>query len=202
MRIIAGSRRGRSIAFVDRAGLRPTGDRLRETLFSWLQPYVVDSRVVDLFAGSGALGFEAASRGAGEVTLIEKSPKVCAGLRQSVDELKFDNVQIICADALTVIDRSLFSAQPVASAATDIIFIDPPFDTRMHQAVADALEHSGLQAGTLVAIENDKRGDVLQVPANWTLEKDKLAGEVRLQLYRVESPRNRTSAASSASDCP
>lgn len=190
VRIIAGSRRGRSVAFVDSAGLRPTGDRLRETLFSWLQPHVADSRVVDLFAGSGALGFEAASRGAAEVTLIEKSPKVCAGLRQSADELKFDNVQIICADALSVIDRSLFNESPNASAATDIIFIDPPFDVGLHQAVADALaDKGGLRVGTLVAIENDKRGKALQVPASWTLEKDKLAGEVRLQLYCVSSSR-------------
>lgn len=183
VRLIAGRLRGRKITFVDSQGLRPTGDRLRETLFSWLQPYIVGSTVLDLFAGSGALGFEAASRGAERVTMIEKSRTVCAGLRQNKLQLELDNLSIVCADALDVMGNT---SANVDSERFDIVFIDPPFGERLHQSAVDMLVGSKcLRDDALVAIESDRRAELVEVPEQWQSRKDKVAGEVRLQLYLV-----------------
>jgi 16S rRNA (guanine966-N2)-methyltransferase len=184
VRLIAGKFRGRKITFVDSQGLRPTGDRLRETLFSWLQPTIAQSRVLDLFAGSGALGFEAASRGAESVTLIEKSRRVCAVLRQNKDQLELNNLSISCANALDVINN--LSGGVGKSDCFDIVFVDPPFDDNLHQATVDALNTSDcLCSNAMVAIEGDRRAPPVDVPAGWQLQKDKVAGEVRLQLFLV-----------------
>jgi len=179
IRIIAGRFRGRHITVADSPGLRPTGDRLRETLFSWLQPYIADTRVLDLFAGSGALGFEAASRGALQVMMIERSRKVCAGLRQNAAQLEVDNVSIFCADALDLPDD-----QTIADETFDIVFVDPPFAEQLHQAVIDMLSQSKrLAKNALIIIESDRRSPPLKIPDGWQLQKDKAAGEVQLQLY-------------------
>lgn len=201
VRIIAGHLRGREITFIDGPGLRPTGDRLRETLFSWLQPYIVDSNVLDVFAGSGALGFESASRGAARVTMLEKSRKVCAELRQNLIKLKLDNVDIHCGDALQMISANSQSElasrvnREVNSDASggiqgigsfDIIFIDPPFQEHLHQRTVDAVARTQrLNKNTHVVIESDKRGQSVITPADWHLAREKIAGEVHLQLYRV-----------------
>jgi len=189
--VIAGRLRGRSITFADSPGLRPTGDRLRETLFSWLQPFIVESRVLDLFAGSGVLGFEAASRGAAQVTMVEKSRKVCAMLRRNTALLELDGVAIICTDALDMISGASLLAsgtgnQNSAIKHFDIVFIDPPFAESLQQSVIDALIHSQrLAINSLLAIESDRRAEPVTVPANWQLQKEKIAGDVRLQLYLV-----------------
>ena len=185
VRVIAGLLRGRTITFADSPGLRPTGDRLRETLFSWLQPFIAGSRVLDLFAGSGALGFESFSRGARHVTMVEKSRKVCAGLRQSVEQLEVDEVAIICADALDL--ASNFAESGDISGPFDIIFVDPPFGEHLHQMTIDMLLQSQwLAKDSLLVIESDRRAAQLTVPTHWQLQKQKTAGEVQLQLYLVQ----------------
>ncbi len=187
VRIIAGRFRGRNITFADSPGLRPTGDRLREMLFSWLQPYIVESRVLDLFAGSGALGFEAVSRGAAQVTMVEKSRKVCAVLRQNAAQLEADDITIICADALDLLSGTVKSNRDGAIGPADIVFVDPPFGERLHQTVIDELSRSQqVVQHSLVVIESDRRADQCTVPAAWLLLREKVAGEVRLQLFQIQ----------------
>lgn len=187
IRIIAGRLRGRNITFSDSPGLRPTGDRLRETLFSWLQPFLVESKVLDLFAGSGALGFEAVSRGAAHVTMVEKSRKVCAVLRQNAAQLELNDVTIICLDALDLLSDTARGNQDCASGPFDIVFVDPPFGEHLHQTAIDKLSQSQwLVKNSLVVIESDRRAGQCTVPAAWQLQKEKTAGEVHLQLYQIQ----------------
>ena len=120
VRIIAGSLRGSKLPVPDADGLRPTGDRVRETLFNWLQNRIEGRRVLDLFAGSGALGFEAASRGAAEVLLVESHAPAAASLRASRERLKADRLQVVQADALAWMAGN-------AGERFDLVFLDPPF---------------------------------------------------------------------------
>ncbi len=120
VRIIAGSHRGSKLPIADVAGLRPTGDRVRETLFNWLQQKIAGRRVLDAFAGSGALGFEAASRGAASVVLLEYSRQAAQSLRETGTRLAFDNIQIIETEALAWMAAPSF-------APFDLVFLDPPF---------------------------------------------------------------------------
>ncbi len=119
MRIIGGEYRSRLIDFPDAEGLRPTPDRVRETLFNWLGQTLYGRRCLDLFAGSGALGFEAASRGAAEVVLVEKSRKACQSLQENIKKLRCINMALHCADGLEFASRE--------TGLYDVIFLDPPF---------------------------------------------------------------------------
>ena len=123
VRIIGGEWRSRRITFPDRDGLRPSADRVRETLFNWLGQNLGGQCCLDLFAGSGALGFEALSRGAASVVMVEKSRRVCEALRRNADLLGAKNLQLHCADALE------FATVAAADAAArfDVVFLDPPF---------------------------------------------------------------------------
>ena len=123
VRIIGGDWRSRRISFPDQAGLRPSTDRVRETMFNWLGQDLDGQSCLDLFAGSGALGFEALSRGAASVVMVEKSRRVCDALRRNALLLGAKNLQLHCADALE------FATAAVADVAArfDIVFLDPPF---------------------------------------------------------------------------
>lgn len=183
VRIIAGSLRGRQVGFPDHDGLRPTGDRLRESLFSSLHESLPGAHILDLFAGSGVLGFEAMSRGAASVVLVEKSKAVCRELQTNAQLLDIDNIEILCADS-----TCLATLQNLRRAAPyDVVFIDPPFSAGLHQATVDALQQAQILASqALVSVESDKRSASVQVPEPWSLQREKVAGEVRLQLFRVE----------------
>lgn len=122
LRIIAGQWRGRRWRFPTGPDIRPTPDRVRETLFNWLAPHIRGARVLDLFAGSGALGFEAASRGVVRVTLVERDARALAALRALKEKLAVDSIDIIAGDALTV-------AAQLPAAGFDLVFLDPPFDS-------------------------------------------------------------------------
>ncbi len=119
VRIIGGEWRSRILTFPSEAGLRPTTDRVRETLFNWLRQTLERKTCLDLFAGSGALGFEASSRGAKHVTLVERNPKVIAALRENARKLGALNVDIVCRDALAWLRAE--------AGVYDVIFLDPPF---------------------------------------------------------------------------
>ena len=121
VRIISGSKRGSKIRFQTAPGLRPSGDRIRETLFAWLQTSIAGSQCLDMFAGSGALGFEAASRGADRVVMLEKNKSAARSLKENADRLRFDNVDILAADALT---RDTYEVR-LAGEQFDVVFIDP-----------------------------------------------------------------------------
>ncbi len=177
VRIIGGDWRGRKLAVPDRRGLRPTGDRARETLFNWLQGKVAGRRVADLFAGSGALGLEAASRGAARVDLVERDRSLVDGLRTAVaDWPGADRVVFAPADALDWLRW--------VEAPLDLVFVDPPFDAGLHGAVLDALAEAGrLAAGARVYVESDRRSaDPLDGRDDFDILREKVLGDVRLQL--------------------
>ncbi len=179
VRIVGGSLRGRRIAFPDAAGLRPTGDRIRETLFNWLQPVLPGSRCLDLFAGSGVLGIEAASRGAAEVVLVESAPAVVAALRQTLAGLALgEQVRLVEAEAA----GWLREAPPTPF---DVAFLDPPFAAGLLGEAATLLESGGwLTDGALVYLERAEALGPWPVPDNWVVLRDKRTGQVAYALAR------------------
>lgn len=176
-RIIGGRWRGRKVTFNDAEGLRPSTDRVRETLFNWLQAYVAGSRCLDLFAGSGVLGFEALSRGAADCVFVENNRKTVAGLRQNAESLGAENAEIIQADAL----RWLRETEP--GQRFDLVFLDPPFASSLLEKSAAGLESRGLLAEDALVYVEHARGDEVEIPVNWQCLKQKKAGQVIYRLY-------------------
>ncbi|MFM7970791.1 MAG: 16S rRNA (guanine(966)-N(2))-methyltransferase RsmD, partial [Betaproteobacteria bacterium] len=125
VRLIGGQWKRSKLPVANRPGLRPTPDRVRETLFNWLGQDLSDWAVLDAFAGSGALGFEAASRGAGPVVMLESDPMLVQSLASSAQRLQARSVQVLQADALVWMGRAAATPSP---AGFDLIFLDPPFD--------------------------------------------------------------------------
>jgi 16S rRNA (guanine966-N2)-methyltransferase len=182
LRIIAGQWRGRKLSFPDVDGLRPTGDRIRETLFNWLAPEIQGSRCLDLFAGSGALGIEALSRGAEISVLVERDAKAAAQLKANLDILKAEQGRVVNADALGLLQKGN------TDAPYHIIFIDPPFQLKLWQAVIEALEAGNWLADNATIYIESGRDDEYHPPINWQLHRDKHAGAVSYCLfYREES---------------
>ena len=183
VRIISGTKRGSKIHFKTAQGLRPSGDRIREMLFAWLQTSVAGCNCLDMFAGSGALGFEAASRGAANVVMLEKNRSVVAMLQQNTERLKFENVTVVAADAM---QSSAYQRAPMKGLQFDLAFIDPPFADGLHQSAIDLLDQQQmLCAGGYVYLEVAKQSVDLETPASWQLHREKIAGDVRVALYRV-----------------
>jgi 16S rRNA (guanine966-N2)-methyltransferase len=176
VRIIGGVHRGRKLRFPDHQGLRPTSDRTRETLFNWLQPYLPGARVLDLFAGSGVLGFEAASRGAAEVVMVEQSPKVVQQLIGNRDLLGLDSVLIQQANALAWLESG--------SRQFDIVFLDPPFADGLLGRSCERLQAGGwLASGSRIYIEKDAAHALPEIPPQWDQLKQKRAGQVDFYLF-------------------
>lgn len=181
LRIIGGTLRGRKLAIADLPGLRPTTDRVRETLFNWLQFEIAGQRCLDLFAGTGALGFEALSRGASEVVLFEQQRQAAQLLRQHAHDL---NPQ--CTGTLSVeqVD-TLLSLKTKVTAPFAIVFVDPPFRSDFAAPSCELLQQNGYVAeGSWVYLETEKEWP-LQVPTNWQLEREKVAGQVCYRLFQV-----------------
>lgn len=173
MRIIGGEWRRRRIVFPGVGQIRPTPDRVRETLFNWLGQRLTGLSCLDLFAGSGALGLEAASRGAACVTLVEKHPRVIVALRDSVRLLGANQVSVVHADALEFLVKD--------RAAYDVVFIDPPYADGLPVAVLEHLLRR-LAAGARVYVESDRK---FEPPSGWqTLRQDR-AGMVHFHLLQV-----------------
>jgi len=180
LRIIAGTWRGRKLVFPPVPGLRPTPDRVRETLFNWLDPVIGGQRCLDLFAGSGALGIEAASRGAAAVVLVEDHPRVVETLREQLQLLNASQVEVVQADA------GLFlSATP---RAFDIVFLDPPFDGGRLPECIHQLETRGWLAAEAWVYLEAEHGLALDLPENWALHRSKQAGQVDYHLARRVTP--------------
>ncbi len=176
VRIIGGSHRGRKISFPDLPGLRPSGDRVRETLFNWLQPQIPGAVCLDLFAGSGVLGFEAASRGAARVVLVEQAAVVVKQLQHSSKLLGMDQLQVAQADSLTWLQQA---AQPF-----DIAFLDPPFGGDLLGECCLLLEQGGwLQPEARIYLEIDAAEQLPALPGGWQLLREKRAGQVVFFLY-------------------
>ena len=186
LRIIGGQWRGRKLPFPDVNGLRPTGDRIRETLFNWLAPDIQDARCLDLFAGSGALGLEALSRGAQLSLLLECDTAAAAQLRANLVLLKASGGKVVNADTLKTL------AQGNTDAPYDVIFIDPPFQLNAWQVVIDNLEVGNFLADNAIIYIESGRDASYITPSHWQLHRDKSAGQVNYRLFyrQVPAPKN------------
>jgi 16S rRNA (guanine966-N2)-methyltransferase len=178
VRIIAGRFRGSKLEVMDRPGLRPTPDRVRETLFNWLAPRIEGARCLDLFAGSGALGIEAASRGASRTVLVERDSVLAASLRAAVARLGVAGAEVVCTDALS------YLAGP--ASPFDVVFVDPPFDADLWSQVAARLGERGwLAPGAQVHVEWPADREPT-MPPTWRVHREGRAGAVRHALYAVD----------------
>jgi 16S rRNA (guanine966-N2)-methyltransferase len=176
VRIIGGAWRSRRLVFPASADLRPTPDRVRETVFNWLAPYLPGAACLDLFAGSGAFGFEALSRAAARAVLVEKRLEVVAALRHNREQLKAEHADIVHADA------AAFLRGP--AAAFDIVFLDPPYASGLLAPCAELLEARGwLKPDALIYLEAP-HGEVPPLPDTWQLVRSKTAGQVGYHLAR------------------
>lgn len=181
VRLIGGRWRGRKIHFPDSEGLRPTPSRVRETLFNWLMHEVRDARVLDLFAGSGALAFEALSRGAHEAVLIDQSAIVCAQLARELTALTGARGQIVKCDAMDFVATR-------ATAPFDIVFLDPPFHRGLLAPASAGLENNGfLRHGSAIYVESETTPDPAATPASWRLHRQQQAGQVCYSLFIRET---------------
>ncbi len=184
VRIIAGRWRGSKLQFPDADGLRPTSDRIRETLFNWISGLVPGADCLDMFAGSGALGFEAASRGAARVVMLERNPVIVAALQSNRDRIDDGVIEVYAAEAdrwARHCDRSF-----------DLVFLDPPFSDRglLERGVDALVEGNCVKPGGRVYLELPARSDPPDLPEDWVLEKAKKAGQVSYQLFRRELVRS------------
>jgi 16S rRNA (guanine966-N2)-methyltransferase len=178
VRIIGGSLRGRRVPVPDLPGLRPTPDRVRETLFNWLSPYMAGAKVLDLFAGTGALGLEAASRGAAEVTLVESQRTAQAALRETLQRLALPKVNLVATDALAFLDSG--------AGQYDVIFLDPPFAASLLAPSIAAIQRRGrLLPGGFCYVEQSRESPPPALPEGWTLHRSGQAGEVGYHLLHV-----------------
>ncbi|MGL4382058.1 MAG: 16S rRNA (guanine(966)-N(2))-methyltransferase RsmD [Vibrio sp.] len=180
VRIISGLWRGRKLPVHDAEGLRPTTDRVKETLFNWLAQHVPNARCLDLFAGSGGLGFECASRQAELVTMLELNPLAFQQLSRNVQSLKAQNIELIHMDSLAFLRQS---GQPY-----ELVFIDPPFRQGLLQQTTQLLEQNGwLSPDAMIYIECEKELPMTELPTSWRLHREKIAGQVCYRLFIREA---------------
>lgn len=184
LRIIGGLWRGRKLAFPDVDGLRPTGDRIRETLFNWLAPDIQGAHCLDLFAGSGALGLEALSRGAASSLLVERDGRAAAQLKANLELLNAEAGKVIQMDALGYLQMAQTAMQ---IACFDVVFIDPPFQLNLWQAVIDQLEQQHLLSAEAAIYIESGINDHYLPPTGWRLHRDKIAGSVHYRLFYRET---------------
>jgi 16S rRNA (guanine(966)-N(2))-methyltransferase RsmD len=175
LRIVGGLWRSRLLEFPDVAGLRPTPDRVRETLFNWLGQDLSGATCLDLFAGSGALGFEAASRGADHVTLVERDARAFAALQRNAIALGAARLILQRADALEFL--------PLAGKRYDIVFLDPPYGQGWLERVAEALQRV-LAPGAVIYAESERERPAL---GGWEQVKHCRAGQVHYQLFDADT---------------
>lgn len=181
VRIIAGRWRRRQLPIVTTERLRPTPDRVRETLFNWLEGEVQGSRCLDLFAGTGALGFEAASRGAKSVVMVERERGVAAALERAIGTLGAENVTVACVDAQDWI--------PSPCERFDIVFLDPPWSGPAPEAALARLERLDLLAArSLAYLETERDSADIDLPPGWSFRHARRAGRVRYHLASRDRP--------------
>jgi 16S rRNA (guanine966-N2)-methyltransferase len=194
VRIIAGRWRNSRLEVADSAGLRPTSERVRETVFNWLQPRLPGARCLDLFAGSGALGLEAASRGAAQVLLIERDPRLAQRLRASIERLNATQVRVLGADA------NVWLAG--ASERFDVVFVDPPFALDLWSRTLASL--APVLAGDARVYVEASPDATIAVPAGWSLLREGHTREVRYALYAVgaQAPATLTTGQGNQRDIP
>lgn len=176
VRIIGGRWRGTRLEVADAAGLRPSADRVRETLFNWLQPILPGARVLDLFAGSGALGLESLSRGAREALLVERDPKLAAALQAAISRLHADDeATVVRADALAFLRAPLHGR-------FDVVFVDPPFAGNLWKGAVDALA-PWLAPQAWLYLESPAQA-AIEPGSGWMPHREGRTREARYALYR------------------
>jgi 16S rRNA (guanine966-N2)-methyltransferase len=177
LRIIAGEWRSRIVKFPEAEGLRPTPDRVRETLFNWLTPFIPGARCLDLFAGSGALGWEAASRGAAEVVFVDKQRAVTDALRAQQALFNASHARIVETDSMVFLQRD--------PSPFDIVFLDPPYASGLLAKASDLLERMGwLKVMAHIYVEADRATGLPELPTRWEIIKSGNAGQVEYHLIR------------------
>lgn len=180
LRIIGGSWRSRKIHFPDAPGLRPTPDRVRETLFNWLRQDLEGLRCLDLYAGSGALGFESASRGAVRVVQVDSAAQVCLALKQ--------NCAVLDAQAVEVVQKDVARFLSGPSESFDIVFLDPPFHQGAVVPACQRLEEGGwLASNARIYIETERDLVLEALPENWKILRETKAGQVACRLYQRQA---------------
>ncbi|MDG1165353.1 MAG: 16S rRNA (guanine(966)-N(2))-methyltransferase RsmD [Porticoccaceae bacterium] len=185
LRIIGGQWRSRQLSFPSVPGLRPTGDRIRETLFNWLAADVPGARCLDLFAGSGALSFEALSRGAASCTALERHPDAVRQLTDNKALLKADSLSVIEADC------QQYLHQKAPDKGYHIVFIDPPFDAQLQGDICATINNSAwLAPGATIYCELPATDSGFVAPRNWEQRQQKVAGDVKYCLYSYIEPRD------------
>lgn len=177
LRIIAGTHRGRKLSFVDAPNLRPTPDRMRETLFNWLQPVIYEARCLDLFAGSGALGLEALSRGAADVVFVEKDAKAAKRLNENLALLGYESA--VCHQQTA---QDFLQTSPTVF---DVVFLDPPYQADFLPKMIQALNKGWLADGARVYLEHDSHQPAPDFPNGWTVLKQTKAGQATALLLQV-----------------
>ncbi|MCE4055106.1 16S rRNA (guanine(966)-N(2))-methyltransferase RsmD [Pseudomonas sp. Au-Pse12] len=178
LRIIGGEWRSRKLSFPDLPGLRPTPDRVRETLFNWLAPYVAGAKVIDLFAGSGAVFLEALSRGAATGLALDSSSVAISSLREHLGTLRCTVGQAQTADALRYLET-----QP--ATPFDLAFLDPPFNQNLLPAACALLEARGwLADDAWIYTESETAPSTLGLPGSWRLHREQKSGQVYYSLWQ------------------
>jgi len=178
LRITGGEFGSRRLHLPDAKGLRPTADRVRETLFNWLQGELTGAKALDLYAGSGALGFEALSRGAAHVTFVEKTRNVADQLRENIELL---NCQSKAGVVNTAAERFLSQTE----SAFDVVFLDPPFaDGLLGKAIQTLEEKALLSPQAWVYLEQDSAHDWPDMPENWAIHREGDAGQAAFRLMK------------------
>ncbi len=184
IRIIAGKWRGKRINVADNKDLRPTADRIRETLFNWLAPVIQNAVVLDLFAGTGALGFEASSRGAKNVLMIEQDFKIYNQILDNQKRLEQDtdnNIEIINTDALKWLNKKNINHEPF-----NIVFLDPPYRYEyLELCFSKLVNNNWLTENTLIYFETDIEFSKQKLPKGWEMVHNKKAGQVYYYLVRL-----------------
>jgi len=181
LRIIGGQWRGRRLELPEGTEVRPTGDRIRETLFNWLAPIIDGARCLDLFAGTGALGLEALSRGAGAAEFVERDTVACDRLHEAIEMLGCETASVTCGDALRFLRAS-------RQQRFDIVFLDPPFGAMDLSNLCTLIDDGWVSVGARIYVETGRHDELpksaMPWPASWTRERDKTAGQVRYMLFR------------------
>jgi 16S rRNA (guanine966-N2)-methyltransferase len=180
IRVIGGRLRNSRLEVPELPGLRPTPERVRETLFNWLAPMIEGARVLDLCAGTGALGIEALSRGAAGACFVEPEARVARALRDNLARLKVAGGEVAAVDAQAFL-RGV--ARPF-----DLAFLDPPFALGLWSVLAEHMELGGWLAGQAWIYVESPRAGPPALPASWSLHREGQAGEVRFALYRRALP--------------
>ena len=179
LRIVAGNWRSRLLDIADVKGLRPTSERIRETLFNWLAPHLHGARCLDLYAGTGALGLEALSRGAASAVFIERDPVALRQLQKNVELLGAANAEIISGDALSFLRNA--RAGPFS-----IVFLDPPYAGNLLGETCRLLvDTQQLAPDALIYLEDERSRGKPAIPQDWTVLKEKTAGNVRYMLAQA-----------------